>query len=148
MNPNKKVEKVENNSNNFFCEYCNYECFRKEHFNKHLLTSKHKKMENSKKILINPNEKVEKVENLENNKFVCICGKSYKHKSSLCAHKKTCKEIKKSGVPDKSLEITDKITKLLEKDRVIAEIMEEKDRIMAEIIQTNMELKRKIFEKL
>ena len=135
MNTNKKVE---NNSSCFFCEYCNYECSRKEHFNKHLLTSKHKKMEN-------PNKKVE---NLENNKFVCICGKSYKHKSSLCAHKKTCKEIKKSGVPDKSLEITDKITKLLEKDRVIAEIMEEKDRIMAEIIQTNMELKRKIFEKL
>tara|TARA_Y100001970_G_scaffold293377_1_gene439801 strand:- start:61 stop:1041 length:981 start_codon:yes stop_codon:yes gene_type:complete len=135
MNPNKKVEKVENNSNIFFCEYCNYECFRKEHFNKHLLTSKHKKMENSKKILINPNEKVEKVENLENNKFVCICGKSYKHKSSLCAHKKTCnyeepvcEEIQKFQPESNEL-----VVKLLEK-------MEEKDKLLLNVVDKNTEL--------
>jgi len=60
----------------FYCEICDYICKKKSDFNKHLITTKHK-------ILINPNKKVA-------TQFMCICGKTYKHASSLCSHKKKC----------------------------------------------------------
>ena len=60
----------------FYCETCDYICKKKSDFNKHLITTKHK-------MLINPNKKVAQL-------FSCICGKTYKHASSLCSHKKKC----------------------------------------------------------
>ena len=60
------------------CESCNFSTVNKKDFSRHLATDKHK-------ILTNPNLKVPK------NPYVyCTCGKSYKHSSSLCAHKKKC----------------------------------------------------------
>ena len=73
---NKKMPK---NAENFNCEHCGFTCSKKSNWNKHLLTTKHK-------ILINPNKKIQKNPNF----YICICGKSYKHASSLCGHKKKC----------------------------------------------------------
>ena len=53
----------------------------KVNFDKHLLTRKHKM------IKMNPNEKMPKKCTPS---FICNCGKSYKHASSLSYHKKTC----------------------------------------------------------
>ena len=101
ISSDKKVEKVEKK---YVCECCDYITFRKEHFNKHILTAKHKKLQNmikSDKIMTNSDEKV------ENDKFVCLCGKSYKHKRSLWYHQTTCnynepvcEETQKTGVSD------------------------------------------------
>ena len=44
----EKVEKVEKK---YYCECCDYLTYRKEHFNKHLLTAKHKYMQKSQKWL-------------------------------------------------------------------------------------------------
>ena len=70
----EKVEKVENK---YYCECCHYKCFRKEHFKKHLATAKHKKMEISKNMIILDDEKVEKVEKVKNEEFVCICAQKF-----------------------------------------------------------------------
>ena len=78
MNPLKKSPKI---SHNFVCEYCNYKCSKLSEYNKHLLTNKHK-------ILQNPTH-------LNNQKtHTCACGKIYKHSSTLYAHKKknNCQE--------------------------------------------------------
>ncbi len=40
----KKVAKV---ATKFYCEICDYECSRKNNFDKHLLTAKHKKQLNT-----------------------------------------------------------------------------------------------------
>jgi hypothetical protein len=72
------------------CECCNYKCSSKCNLNKHLATLKHKKTEiltEPNNFLTIPNEKVSKV---EKELFICGCGKQYKHKSTLCAHKKKC----------------------------------------------------------
>jgi len=63
---------------NYFCEICDFNTCNKKDFSRHLTTDKHIG-------LTNPNEKTQK-----NPFFNCICGKSYKHLSSLCAHKKKC----------------------------------------------------------
>ena len=137
ISSDKKVEKVEKK---YVCECCDYITFRKEHFNKHILTAKHKKIQNmikSDKIMTNSDEKVEKV---ENDKFVCLCGKSYKHKRSLWYHQTTCnynepvcEETQKSGISE------DLVFKLLGK-------LEEKDKLLENVVKENTELTKKIIE--
>ena len=63
---------------NFYCEKCDYTTSRQSQYDRHLLTAKHK-------ILMNPNEKSSKII-----VYSCLCGKQYKHMSSLCSHKKNC----------------------------------------------------------
>jgi len=103
----------------YFCEKCRYETERKDNYNLHLTTRKHKNMENTK----NPNKNQyyckyccyqaprsdafqqhmqtkkhkKNMEKTRNNvdikgcyKFQCNCGKKYKHQSSLSYHKKKC----------------------------------------------------------
>jgi hypothetical protein len=73
---NKKVAETRQD---FYCTKCDYVCKKKSDYNKHLNTTKHK-------ILINPNKKVAEIAKA----FMCSCGKSYKHASSLSNHKKKC----------------------------------------------------------
>ena len=63
---------------NFYCKNCDYTTSRQSQYDRHLLTAKHK-------ILMNPNEKSSKII-----VYSCLCGKQYKHMSSLCSHKKGC----------------------------------------------------------
>jgi hypothetical protein len=64
MNPNIKVSKLSNVSIELYCKCCDYKCSKKQNYNKHLSTARHKKMEILTKpndILTNPNEKVSNV---------------------------------------------------------------------------------------
>lgn len=70
---NEKSSKIEWK---FHCKTCDYRCRYKSDYNKHILTLKHK-------IRTNTNEKMPK-------NFLCSCGKSYKHASSLWNHRKKC----------------------------------------------------------
>ena len=77
------TEKTKKNEINYFCKKCNYMSFKKTDFNRHLLTSKHLRLQNT-------TNDYEKNEILEIKKFACECGKKYKHHSSLWSHKKKC----------------------------------------------------------
>ena len=76
MNTNKKSHFCRTE---YICEECNYRTGKKSDFNKHILTAKHK-------ILTNTNEKSPKALST----YKCVCGKEYKHGSSLCNHRKNC----------------------------------------------------------
>ena len=83
----------------FFCEKCNFKCCKISNYNSHVLTRKHK-------ILQNTTEKMPK-----NAEYICDCGKEYKHHSSLWNHKKTCNYKKEEineevDISDKSLILT------------------------------------------
>ena len=64
----------------YTCEKCNYISRRKSHYDRHILTRKHK-------MLTNVDISVLKSTKPE---FVCSCGKIYKYRQSLSVHKKTC----------------------------------------------------------
>ena len=66
----------------FFCEICSFGCNKKSDFNRHILTYKHI---NATNAISNAIKKTPSI--------ICckICGKDFKHKSSLYRHKKTCK---------------------------------------------------------
>lgn len=69
----------------FECKICNYTTSKKNDYDKHILTRKHK-------ILTNDLQKV------ANSDFYCFCGKKYKHRQSLNNHKKKCEYIIHSDV--------------------------------------------------
>ena len=78
MEPNNNTSKIHPK---FVCDLCDFKCFKKGDYSRHIATDKHK-------TLINPNLFTSK-----NITFDCKCGKVYKHMSTLCAHKKKCIEI-------------------------------------------------------
>jgi len=112
MFPTKKSPKI---SEKFFCEKCNYKCSKQSEYNKHILTNKHK-------ILQNPTSDSEK------KVYTCECGKIYKHASTLYAHKKICKIEKKSDVQDK-----DELIMMLIKQN--AELIKEQTNIRQMIVE-------------
>jgi len=75
MSPKEKSPKISKIFNCITCDYC---CSKQSEFNKHILTNKHK-------ILQNPTSTTQK-----DKVFNCKCGKIYKHSSTLYAHKKKC----------------------------------------------------------
>jgi uncharacterized protein (UPF0216 family) len=83
MNPNKKIRK---NPIKYECKICDYITSDKKDYTKHYNTNKHKTNINTNfDELIHPENPIVK-------KNACKCGKIYKHMSSLCNHKKKCKQ--------------------------------------------------------
>ena len=78
------TQKSQKSIQNFLCKKCNYFTCKKTDFNKHLLTLKHK---NTDIMLTNVDKNAT---NVADKKFVCECGKEYKHRQSLYVHKKIC----------------------------------------------------------
>jgi len=68
----------------FCCDICNYKCSKNSDYEKHLKTQKHIIRTNPN--IYNQNIAIKKV-------FDCLCGKIYKHRSTLCNHKNKCQFI-------------------------------------------------------
>ena len=122
--PNEKMPK---NAAKFICKNCDFKCFKESNFNAHLLTRKHK-------ILTNPNEKMP--ENAEKN-FECECGRQYKHMSSLCNHKKTCK-----GLSNTSMVTDESITQSQPSNDIVTILLTQN----MELIKQNQEFKDLILD--
>jgi len=115
-------EKIERK---YVCEKCNYKCCYNSDFVKHLSTAKHKRR-------IRTNKKSSKIEE----SYICDCGKTYIHKSSLYKHKKICTLINNSIVISQTTE-----EKSEEKPSVM-EIITQNKEIMNLLVLQNEELKR------
>lgn len=75
--------------NTFQCEFCDFQCSRKNDWNRHLMTAKHKK-----NVVICHTTDTTKIQPLV---FRCECGKEYNHRASLHNHKKKCQKVAKSA---------------------------------------------------
>jgi hypothetical protein len=75
----------------FVCINCNYNTCDKKDYNKHINTAKHKNNTNVDIVLTNVDEKSANLKaNLNINEIVCNCGKKYKSRQGLYAHRKKC----------------------------------------------------------
>ena len=110
-------------TNKFVCENCDFECSKNSNWNKHLLTSKHKNLQN-------PTYK-----NAE--KYSCVCGKIYKHSSTYYTHKKNCKgppQLKDDQIDISTLDMN-LIMQLLKQNDEFKGLMVEQNNKMMETFQ-------------
>ena len=66
---------IEQSLKMFFCKKCNYTCYHKGDWNKHVRTEKHNKIS---------------MDNNHLTQYICMCGKRYTFCSGLSKHKKKC----------------------------------------------------------
>ena len=76
-----EIPEITVSSDNLYCEICDVKTCSKYHYDRHMITSKHKK---KIKYLMNTGEK------MKNPQYSCICGKIYNHRQSLSSHRKKC----------------------------------------------------------
>jgi hypothetical protein len=77
------TENTQKNSLKFECKNCNFNTCKQNDYKRHLLTDKHKRLQNNDKS------------GVENKKYICDCGREYKYRQGLYNHRKTCKGEKK-----------------------------------------------------
>jgi hypothetical protein len=126
MSTNKKVPKK---FEKYSCLSCDYITVRKSQYERHLLTRKHK-------MLNNTNKKVPK--GSEQNAYHCSCGNTYKFASSLCYHKKTCKVlIEVEKCPDFAA-LTESSNKVVNNELVI-KLIEQNEKLQEQLISLSRE---------
>jgi hypothetical protein len=108
------------NAEIFVCEICNFKCSKISNYNNHVLTRKHK-------ILQNTTENKSK-----NAEYICACNKGYKHHSSLWNHKKQCNFIIKENIIEE--EETSEDVDIIDKKLILT------------LIQQNNELQKQMIE--
>jgi hypothetical protein len=106
----------------FFCEKCDYNCFRSSDFKKHLQSIKHNTTKLQPKIL-----------------NICSCGKAFSHRGSLYNHKRTCKYLKNEIVQgDMNEDYKELFHKAMEQmqqqQNELIDELKKKDEIMLEIV--------------
>ena len=106
---NKKMPK---NAEKFSCKICNFECFKQSNYDKHILTAKHKR-------LTNTNKKMPK----NAATYSCMCGKTYKHQSSLIKHKKTCPHMNNSIVIQENLNEKPSVMDIISQNKEIMDAL-------------------------
>jgi len=130
--PNQKSPKI---PKFFSCKSCDYECSNKKDYNKHLLTAKHK-------IRTNTNNKSPKIPIA----YTCDCGKNYKHKSSLCNHKKKCSNNNNNAMVCIETEARPSILDLISQNKELMNLLITKNHQTDELIQQNKELTKTVQE--
>jgi hypothetical protein len=121
MFPTEKSPKI---SVKYFCEKCNYKCCKQSEFNKHILTAKHKNLQNPISHLEIPK------------KYICDCGKIYKHTSTLYAHRKNCNYVKQTNTChiEKQTNDTEELIKYLMKENTeFKQLLIEQNKQMLEL---------------
>ena len=92
-----EMKKLKKNLQRFLCASCDFKCYMKCDWTRHIATAKHKICVNGNDLEIKKNVKT----------YFCNCGKKYLTNSGLWKHKKICKEemqIKEEKEPtDKDL---------------------------------------------
>ena len=151
-------EIVGKSSKKWECKICDYITCRSDNYKKHLQSIKHKNKENTKlyeENTKNTNEKVGKVGKVGNtlvkNNWTCICGKEYKHASSLWNHKQKCIYIENEEESEENCEeiVEHKLDKELElKDMFLTVVNENKELrgMMVEQQKTIMEQSKQMTE--
>ena len=116
----------------FVCICCDYNTSDKKDYNKHINTAKHKNNTNVDIVLTNIEEKSANISLKTNStantsEIVCNCGKIYKSRQGLYAHKKKCHTLENGKISNNSnnqLTLTnDLIIKLLNDNKEMREII-------------------------
>ena len=115
----------------FLCENCDFKCFKKNEYDRHLDTIKHKRVTESNKKTPMGGQKI----------FVCICGKEYMYRPGLTKHKRTCRKINMISFPQVNEDNN------LTKDELLLKLIKDNDEMM-KIIKGQQEQINNLIPKL
>lgn len=102
--------------NSFECKLCDFLCFNKKDYKRHLVTRKHTTANNT-------NENRPSIPIV----YACnICAQTYKHRSSLCKHKKQCQPVVHTPPPPNETQSLCELVK--------------------ELVKSNQELQKQVIE--
>ena len=129
-------ENSEKNIDIYKCELCDYICYKKQYYKQHLLTLKHQKCENDKKM-ISENSEHHKCNN---------CGKKYNFQSNLSRHKKNCKsKVEEDLIKNENISI-EFILEIVKQNQDFKELILEQNKQMQEQAKQNMDLQKQLLE--
>ena len=137
---------------NFVCELCDYKCFVRKDFNKHLLTLKHQKLGN-----VNNLETFStgfSTKNPNNVNYTCDnCQKNYKERSGLWKHKKKCvkaeTKMDEMVLDESEEEVNEDIQKISNQNELILFLLKENKEFKQMLLEQNkqtMELNKQVME--
>jgi hypothetical protein len=117
----------------FICQQCDYKCFKKFNWDRHILTAKHLKSTNSNKIATKNEQNEQKKET-----HMChSCNKQYKDRTGLWRHKQKCKlkedyecEIEEEKNPDEIHELKEIMKYLMKENSEMKNMMLEQQNMM------------------
>jgi len=104
------TEKNEKNEYKFVCKKCDFKCFYKSDWTRHIRTDKH-----NLSVSWNKNGTEERKNEEKNETNYCNCGRSYSSKTNLNKHKKTCK-IVYNGIFEEKMNINDLVKYLMKEN--------------------------------
>ena len=134
MDSNDSKNDSRKNAVFFECKICNFKCSKKSNYNKHLSTLKHNRHFLESK----------KCQKMPDQRWCCICGKSYKFDTGYYRHKKICNfiENEKSSITNKEeidyKNILEKV--MIENDKLLNQISD----LLPKIGNNNVINKQKI----
>jgi len=137
----KNEQNEQSKKNTFYCEFCDYNCFKKYNYDRHILTTKHKKQQKSTKATIN--------EDLEqNNKYMCNnCNKIYKDRAGLWRHKKKCVENNKEDFSKNEFKmLTNLVLEVIKQNQELISQNNEFQKQNNEVHKQNQELQKNVIE--
>lgn len=125
------AQKTPKSTSMFECKLCDFLTCNKNHYNRHIETNKHKDRINNTNSYLNNTKKAQKA---QDDKYYCECGKSYKHKPNLYAHKKKCNSEDKNDliVYENNLDYKNMFLQLIEKTDVLHNLIIEQNKIIQE----------------
>jgi len=118
----------------FDCSFCNFKCYKKSDWVRHITTDKHTRRKDGNKM--------ELAETKKNAKYACNCGKTYSTNSGLWKHSKICSlEDKQSNI-----DFSSKDQMLLEILKQNKDTTDKEQNIIMMLIKENSEFKSMMLE--
>jgi len=122
------------NLNQYTCHICDFKCTKKTKFDQHILTKKHNlRLEQHYRLL-------QDYQQGETVKFVCECGKEYKHKQSLYNHKRKCNNDEKNNVIqdliDQNKDLMNQNKELINQHKEIVETIKNQEKSIDQLSPT------------
>ena len=119
----------------YFCKFCDFKCFKKNDWTRHIMTPKH--MKNDAKDYTKLHQKDNK------NLYKCVCGKEYKHRQGLWKHKQTCNFKVEENEENEEKQIIKKLNEI-KNDNEITQLTN----LVLEMVKQNSELQKSMMKVL
>ena len=125
------------------CKMCYFLTSNKTNYNKHLETIKHKKQVILTERMLKLQHDKPSAKYIIENKYMCKCGKKYKHKQSLYNHRKTCNGLSE----EVHKQLNEQVQKRVQK-QVQEQVQKQVQKQVQEQVQEQVEVQEKVNEKL